>query len=70
MFNRKVSKVLEFLTVCRLFIRMKMRNNIIEDLESESLTYATVGEFLSDLKEEFGGEDDETMKVVELKKME
>jgi len=33
------------------------------------LSYAIVGEFLSDLKEEFCGEDDETIKVVVLKKM-
>jgi len=28
-----------------------------------------VGEFLSDLKEEFRGEDDKTIKVAELKKV-
>jgi len=32
-------------------------------LESRSLSYITVGEFLSDLKEEFGREDDEKIKV-------
>ena len=34
-----------------------------------SLSYATVSEFLSDLKEEFGRGDDETIKVAELKKV-
>ena len=29
----------------------------------------TVGEFLADLKKEFGREDDKTIKVVELKKV-
>jgi len=46
------------------------KENVIEDLESRSLSYATVGEFLSDLKEEFSREDNETMKVAELKKVE
>jgi len=39
------------------------KENVIEDLESGSLSYITVGEFLSDLKEEFGREDDEKIKV-------
>ena len=34
------------------------------------MSYATVGKFLLDLKQEFGGEDDEIMKVAELKKVE
>ena len=42
----------------------------IEDLESKSLSYATVGEFLSYLKEEFRSRNDKTMKVAELKKVE
>ena len=46
------------------------KENIIEDLESRSLSYITVGEFLSDLKKKFGREDNKTMKVVELKKRE
>ena len=46
------------------------KDNVIEDLKSENLSYVTVGEFLADLKEESGGEDDEMIKVVELKKVE
>jgi len=46
------------------------KENIMEDLESGNLSYATVGEFLSDLKQEFSGGDDEMMKVAELKKIE
>jgi len=34
------------------------------------LSYAIVGEFLSDLKEEFSVGDNETMKVAKLKKVE
>jgi len=42
----------------------------MEDLESKSLSYTIIGEFLSNLKEKFGREDDKTMKVAELKKIE
>jgi len=40
----------------------------MENLESRS--YAIVGEFLSDLKEEFVERDNEMMKVAELRKVE
>jgi len=30
-FIREASKVLEFLIVCKLFIRMKIRNDLIEE---------------------------------------
>ena len=43
---------------------------MMEDLKNGNMSYTMVGEFLSDLKEEFDGGDDETMKVVELKKIE
>ena len=69
-FSRKTSKVSGFLIVCRLFIRIKMRNDLIEDLESGSLSYTIIGEFLSDLKKKFGREDNKTIKVAELKKVE
>jgi len=41
----------------------------MEDLESGSLSYTIVGEFLSDLKEEFSRGDDKILKVVKLKKV-
>jgi len=41
----------------------------MKNLESRSLSYTIVKEFLSDLKEEFGERNDETMKVAELKKI-
>jgi len=44
--------------------------NVIEDLEREFLNYEVVGEFLADLKKEFKGGDNKTIKVVELKKVE
>jgi len=46
------------------------KKNIMEDLESEILSYIIVREFLSDLKEEFSRKDDKTLKVLELKKIE
>jgi len=41
----------------------------MEDLGGESLEYETVGEFLVDLKKEFGRGDNEMMKIAELKKI-
>ena len=46
------------------------KENILKDLEVEALEYTIVSEFLVDLKKEFRGEDNEMMKVAELKKME
>jgi len=42
----------------------------LEDLETGSLEYETVGEFLADIKKEFGGGDKESVKMAELKKLE
>ena len=42
----------------------------MKDLKSRSLSYVIVGEFLSDLKEEFGRGNNKMIKVVELKKIE
>jgi len=84
-FSGKTGKILGFLIACRLFIRMKIRNNLVEEqvqegsadiwnimeyLESRILSYIIVEKFLSDLKEEFGEGDDKTMKVAKLKKVE
>jgi len=38
-------------------------------LKEGSLEYKTVGKFLADLKKEFSGGDDETIKIVELEKV-
>ena len=43
---------------------------MLEDLEGDLLEYETVGEFLADIKKEFGGEDEEIVKVAELKRLE
>ena len=43
---------------------------MLEDLEGGLLEYKTVGEFLIDIKKEFGEEDKKLVKVMELKKVE
>ena len=45
------------------------KENIIKDLKRGLLNYKVVENFLADLKKEFGGGDDETMKIAELKKI-
>jgi len=42
----------------------------LEDLEAGELEYATMGEFLTEIKREFRGENKETVKVAELRRME
>jgi len=38
-FNRKASKVLDFLIACRLYIRMKMRNVMVKEQIQWVLSY-------------------------------
>jgi len=42
----------------------------LEDLEVGLLEYETAGEFLAEIKREFRGEDEEIIKVAELKRLE
>jgi len=46
------------------------KENILEDLEGGLLEYETVGEFLADIRKEFGGDNEETVKVAKLKRLE
>ena len=46
------------------------KKNILEDLEAGKVEYESAGEFLAELKKEFGEGDKEAVKVVELKKLE
>jgi len=39
---------------------------MLENLEGELLEYENIGEFLADIRKEFGGGDEESVKVVEL----
>jgi len=45
------------------------KENIMENLEIGNSVYTTIKEFLTDLKQTFKREDNEIMKVVELKKV-
>ena len=46
------------------------KENILEDLEEEVLEYESVGKFLAAIKKEFGGGEEKSVKVAELKKLE
>ena len=93
-FNGEAGKVGGFVTTCRLYLRMKMREatveeqvfwilshvqggsadtwkeNVIEELESGEVEYETVEEFLTNLRKEFGGGEEEAVKAAELRRME
>ena len=83
-----------FIAACKLYIRMRLREesverqvqwilsyvqggtvdiwkkNVIEELEAGEVKYETVEEFLISLKKKFGGGEEESVKVVELRKLE
>ena len=46
------------------------KENTLEDLKGILLEYKTEGEFLVDIKKEFGEGDDKEVKVAELKRLE
>ena len=46
------------------------KENVIEELESGEIEYELAEEFLMSLRKEFGGGEEESMKAVELRKME
>jgi len=46
------------------------KENVLEELEAGELEFETVGEFLAEIKREFGGGEEKTVKVAELRKME
>ena len=43
---------------------------ILEDLEVGELKYEIVGNFLAEIKKEFGGRHEKTVKVAELRRLE
>jgi len=93
-FNGEAAKVGDFITACRLFVRMKLRGatveeqvqwvllyvqggsadvwkeNVMEELESGEVEYESVKEFLTSVKKEFGGGEEESIKAAELRRME
>jgi len=46
------------------------KENVLEKLEAGELEFETVGEFLAEIKKEFGGGEEESVKTAELKKLE
>jgi len=46
------------------------KENMMEELEAGEVEYETVEEFLSNLKKKFGREEEESVKAVELRKLE
>ena len=46
------------------------KENVMEELESGKVEYELVEEFLISLKKEFGGEEEESVKAAELRKLE
>ena len=46
------------------------KENMMEELEAREAEYESVEEFLTSLRKEFGGEEEELIKAVELRKME
>ena len=93
-FNEEAGKVEGFVTVCKLYSRMKMREamveeqvfwilsyvqggsadiwkeNVMEELKAGEMEYEIAEEFLTVLKKEFSGGEEEAVKVVELRKLE
>ena len=45
------------------------KKNVLEELKEEELEYKSVGEFLAAIKKEFGGEEEESVKMAELKRL-
>jgi len=46
------------------------KENVLEELEAEELEFKTVGEFLAEIKKEFGEGEEKSVKAVELRKLE
>ena len=93
-FNGEAGRVGGFIMACRLYIRMKLRGNTVEEqiqwiltyvqgrsadvwkenmmdkLESGEMEYKTVEDFLTSLRKEFSGGEEEPVKAAELRKLE
>jgi len=93
-FDGTTARVAGFITACKLYIRMRMREetaegqiqwilsyiqeetadvwkeNVMEELEAGEIEYETAEEFLVNLKKEFSGGKEKSVKVAELRKLE
>jgi len=79
-------KISEFITVYKLYRKAKMRKMLVEEQIQWVLSYVQggaadvwkenileeleIGEFLAEIKKKFGGGEEESVKAVELKKLE
>jgi len=94
MFNGEAGRVGGFITACRLYIKIRLRENMVEEqiqwvltyvqggsadvwkenvmeeLEVGEVEYESVEEFFTILRKEFGGGEEESVKVAELRKLE
>jgi len=70
LFDGKASKVGEFVRVCNLYLRMKMRGTIIKDLEVDILEFEIMEKFLKEIKIEFKGGNKKLKKIAKLKELE
>ena len=46
------------------------KENVLKELEAEELEFETVGELLAEIRKEFGGGEEESVKAAELRKLE
>ena len=46
------------------------KENVLEELEARELEFEMVGEFLAEIRREFGGGEEKSVKVAELRKLE
>ena len=46
------------------------KENVLKELKAGELEFETVGEFLAEIKREFGGGEEEAVKVAKLRKLE
>ena len=46
------------------------KENMLEELEAGELEFETVGKFLAEIRKEFGGEKEELVKAIELRRIE
>ena len=93
-FDGTPSKVSGFMGACRIYIKIRLREvlveaqinwvlsfvqggsadiwkeNMLEELETGEIEFESIGEFLAEIRREFGGGDEKSVKVAELKKIE
>ena len=93
-FDGTISKVSGFMTACKLYVKIKLREatleeqiqqvlsyiqgeladiqkeNILEELEVGEFEFELVGEFLTEIRKEFGERNKELIKIAKLKRIE